>query len=765
MANLRYLLGLFLLAPALQLLLQVFLTALAHGLFPELGAIRAGKITALVILILEHGDHILRHSHLESGSTTGAHNGKGLPTGRRGDLLLLHLVDTAGLLIQLAQVLDVVGRQGEDEAVLAGVNDGRGLPGDLLAAHEVLDILGNDDLHTVILTDTLCQLEHEVQGHRELGIDEYVGLVDDHHYLALQAVLGVVVPVLDDLVVNILQHQQHLGVGNGAVAIGQQALEVEHREVLVGGDGGRTVPDVGVPSAGGELCHVVHQSAQDGADVLVVRLLELCQNGVVQVVEHRVVLGPEFGQVRLRRDAMVGVHPVDEAVQVLHGVLVAVREDLLEELLQELQVGGITAGHRGAVRLVIIQRGDDMEGVQTPELGVAHVDELAVKVFRQLRVLVFRVQNEDLAVLGGEVRQQTLGGVGLTGTGLTHDDHVAVDPLAVPAEEVDEHGHTIASTQLDAALIGDMGVDPRVARRQGVAGDAPALTSHGVPTADLPADKGLHLVKFHVVQTEATLLINAAHRLFHIGDGGQLRLGRLHDVVIGPCCRNVIGRHIHVHLQQGFVVLLEGRKQLAQRLDMALQLHAPGVHTGGHILTAQLLQGSVNATDGLDPIHGPALHHDFCARHGHDTGQPRIAHYRRIIDHTHVMGDDVVDLHGPGLDVHRHGHGPLGVILRGELVDLMLVKVKLIRIFQEHRQLLGIQTVRIHLPGPQRIHGGGYLIVKLALITLKQHQVVERCHHLVVIAQIPHLVDAVVHNLHPRLVFFLVQHSVFEGGL
>ena len=84
-------------------------------------------------------------------------------------------------------------------------------------------------------------------------------LIDDYYNLTVQLVFQVVIPVLDDLIIDILQYQKHLGVGNGGVPVRQQGLEVEYREVLIRGNGGGAVPDIRISSAGGEFGNVIHQ--------------------------------------------------------------------------------------------------------------------------------------------------------------------------------------------------------------------------------------------------------------------------------------------------------------------------------------------------------------------------------------------------------------------------------------------------------------------------------------------------------------------------
>ncbi len=310
-------------------------------------------------------------------------------------------------------------------------------------------------------------------------------LVNNHHDLAVQTVSHVVVAVFDDFVVDVFEHQQHLSVRDGAVAVGDQSLEVEHREILIGGNGGWAIPDVGVPSAGGELRNIVHQRPQDGAYILVVRLLELREHCIVQIIEYRVILGMQTAQVGFARDAVVCVHPVDKAVEILHGILIAVRQNLTEKLLQELQMRSIAAGNRGAVGFIVIQRSDNLERIEPSILGVSHVDEFAVQVFCKFGIFIFRVKDKYLAVVSGKVRQQTLGGVGLAGTGFAHDHHVGVDALTVAAEEVNKDRNALTAAHLDAAHIRHMGKNPGIAGGKRVARDALALAQHGIVAAHL----------------------------------------------------------------------------------------------------------------------------------------------------------------------------------------------------------------------------------------------------------------------------------------
>ena len=736
--------------------------AARHKILPDGFAILAGEVFALHISPLKQPGQLLRRLHPEGRAAGGAHDREGLPPGRLDDLLLLALIDAARVGVELHQVLHIVGRQGKDKAVLTGVDDGRGLAGDLLRPHKVLDVLRNDDLHPVIFTDALGQLEHEVQRDGELVVDKDVGLVDDHHDLPVQAVFCVVIPIFDDLVVDIFEHQQHLGVGDGAVAVGQHGLEVEHREVLVRRDGGRPVPDIGVSPALGELRHIVHQRAQGRAQILVVRALELRHNSLVEIVEGGVVLRAQAAQIAGGGDAPVEIHPVGHVVEVFQRVLVDVRQDLLEKLLQKLQMGGVAAAAFPA--LVVLQGGDDVERIQPPVLGVAHVDELAVQVRRQLRVLVLRVQNEDLRVLGGQIHQQALGGVGLTGAGFSHDDHIAVHALAVPPEEVDEHGDAAALPQADAALVADMGVDPGIAGRHGVAGDAPAPLGVRVQTADLGANKRGRLVKLHMIEPESGLRPGAPHRFFHVTHDRQQRIRRLIQPQVRPGGGDVVGGDVNVALQQHLVLPLERGQQLLQGGQMLLDFQPLGVHARGAPLSPQLHQRAVDATDGLVPGHLAALEHHLGPRQGHDPRQPRVPHHRRVIHHPEMVGDDVIDLHVTVFDVDHVRHGPGRQVLAAQGVHVMLVEVHLVGVFEEQCKALVVQASYGQFALAQGFQRVAQHHVQLPPVAFEENQVEKLVQHPLLLAEVPQLVDAVILDLDADLVFLLGQKPAFEGA-
>ena len=107
--------------------------------------------------------------------------------------------------------------------------------------------------------------------------------------------------------------------------------------------------------------------------------------------------------------------------------------------------------------------------------GVGNVDVFALQVAGQGGIFIFRIQHEDLGIVRCQIGQDALGGVGFTAAGLTHDDHVGIDTLIVPAEEVHKGGDPVGGAQVQTRLIVDDGIDPGEHRRQGTAGNADGL--------------------------------------------------------------------------------------------------------------------------------------------------------------------------------------------------------------------------------------------------------------------------------------------------
>ena len=117
-----------------------------------------------------------------------------------------------------------------------------------------------------------------------------MGLIDYNNDLPLQIVPDVIITVFDDLIIDILQHQKHLGIRNGGISVCQQGLEVKYREILFGRNGRRTIPDICVSSSGRELGNVIHKRTKQLTQILVVRTFKFGQNHIIQVIKNGIIL-------------------------------------------------------------------------------------------------------------------------------------------------------------------------------------------------------------------------------------------------------------------------------------------------------------------------------------------------------------------------------------------------------------------------------------------------------------------------------------------
>ena len=123
----------------------------------------------------------------------------------------------------------------------------------------------------------------------------------------------------------------------------------------------------------------------------------------------------------------------------------------------------------------------------------------------------------------------------------------------------------------------------------------------------------------------------------------------------------------------------------------------------------------------------------------------------------------MVDLHPPELDVHGLGHGPLDVVLRVDVLNIPLVEVDLVGVFQEDGQLLVVQTVGGHLAGLEQLLGLAHFDFQLPLVALIEDQVEEGGGDLMLAAETLQLLDPVVFDLHPGLELLLAEEAVFIG--
>ena len=130
--------------------------------------------------------------------------------------------------------------------------------------------------------------------------------------------------------------------------------------------------------------------------------------------------------------------------------------------------------------LVIIKCSNDVEGIQTSIGCISDIDDLTMQIMCKLRVLILRVKYEDLGILGGQIQKQRFRGIGFTGTGLTHDNHIRIDTFRITTEEIDKYRDSIRRSQLDTALVGNMSEDPGIHSSNGIGRNAPGLLRHGI---------------------------------------------------------------------------------------------------------------------------------------------------------------------------------------------------------------------------------------------------------------------------------------------
>ena len=154
---------------------------------------------------------------------------------------MFFFVDASRLFVKLDKVVDVVWRKREYQRILASIDNRCGLAFDFLRPHKIGKVLGDDDLHSPIFSDTFCHLRHEIKRDWIVWIDEKVRLVnrdDDFTIVGFVAlvILGVEIFVVYDFVVQISEHQKHLGIGEQRVVVGKKRLKIEADKVFVGFD-------------------------------------------------------------------------------------------------------------------------------------------------------------------------------------------------------------------------------------------------------------------------------------------------------------------------------------------------------------------------------------------------------------------------------------------------------------------------------------------------------------------------------------------------
>ena len=100
------------------------------------------------------------------------------------------------------------------------------------------------------------------------------------------------------------------------------------------------------------------------------------------------------------------------------------------------------------------------------------------------------------------------------------------------------------------------------------------------------------------------------------------------------------------------------------------------------------------------------------------------------------------------------------VVLGTDLLDVPLVEIDLVGVLEEDGQLLVVQPLHGHLAVLEQLLGLSDLVLQLALVALKEHQVIEAVGDLSVGAVAVDLVDAVVLHLDPGLELVLFKDAV-----
>ena len=111
--------------------------------------------------------------------------------------------------------------------------------------------------------------------------------------------------------------------------------------------------------------------------------------------------------------------------------------------------------------LIIVQGRDNVEGIDAALCGASHVNPVTVKALGQSRILIFRIQNKNLAVFRRQIGQHHLRGKGFSASGFTYDDHITVHAVSVTDEKVNKHGKSSRMTNAKASFVMDMAVYER----------------------------------------------------------------------------------------------------------------------------------------------------------------------------------------------------------------------------------------------------------------------------------------------------------------
>ena len=130
------------------------------------------------------------------------------------------------------------------------------------------------------------------------------------------------------------------------------------------------------------------------------------------------------------------------------------------------------------------------------------------------------------------------------------------------------------------------------------------------------------------------------------------------------------------------------------------------------------------------------------------------------------MGYYLIDL-GPSCgEDQAFGHCPADIVLGLYLFDIPLVEIEGVGIFEEYSQLAGrLEPAHRELALFHGCHGRVGIYLQLTLVDIEQDKIIEGLDDLVIKADIPHGVDAVILDLDADLQLILREQTFFVCGL
>ena len=193
---------------------------------------------------------------------------------------------------------------------------------------------------------------------------------------------------------------------------------------------------------------------------------------------------------------------------------------------------------------------------------------------------------------------------------------------------------------------------------------------------------------------------------------------------------------------------------------MGLQLHQTAGLPRGIGLFPQLVDGPVDLADPLVPVHHLHLHHHPRPRAVEQVAAPGVAHDGGVICDAEIVGDQVVVLDRPAGEPDLFGKDPFHVLVFCKAINLSLVKIHGIIVFQKHHQFLLRENMAFHIVAAHGSHHGLRLAHEHILILVEKHQIVKGHIHLLPLIEEPDLLHAVVDDAHPGSQLLLVEQAV-----